>query len=36
MWTGSFAVVGVALIIGGLYVLRRQPLPNEIGVTQAV
>jgi|SRR2546421_5562294 len=35
-WTGSFAMAGVALIIGGMYVLRHQPSPHEIGVTQAV
>jgi hypothetical protein len=35
-WTGGFVVAGLALIIGGIYILRRQPLPHEIGVTQTV
>jgi hypothetical protein len=35
-WAGGFAVVGIGLVIGGLYVLRHHLTPNEIAVTQSV
>jgi hypothetical protein len=36
MWTGAFAATGAAFIIGGLYIVRRQPLSHEIGVAQTL
>ena len=36
MLIGGLAATAVALIIGGWYFLRRQPLPHELDVTQTV